>query len=53
VRDDASVARAIARVDEQYERLDIAVHAAGISRDAVVWKQTLDDWNAVQEVNLR
>lgn len=53
VRDDASVARAIAQVGERYERLDIAVHAAGIARDGVVWKLTLDDWDAVQSVNLR
>jgi 3-oxoacyl-[acyl-carrier protein] reductase len=53
VRDDASVARAIAAVEEKYERVDIAVHAAGIARDGVVWKLSLDDWDAVQQVNLR
>jgi 3-oxoacyl-[acyl-carrier protein] reductase len=53
VRDDASVARAIAEVEEKYERVDIAVHAAGIARDAVVWKLSVDDWDAVQQVNLR
>lgn len=53
VRDDASVARAIASVDETYERIDIAVHAAGIARDGVVWKIGVDDWDAVQQVNLR
>ncbi len=49
VRDDASVARALAHL----ERLDIAVHAAGIARDGVVWKLAPDDWDAVQNVNLR
>ena len=49
VRDDASVARAIASLD----RVDIAVHAAGIARDAVVWKVSVEDWDAVQSVNLR
>ena len=53
VRDDASVARAIAEVEENYERVDIAVHAAGIARDGVVWKLSVDDWDAVQQVNLR
>ena len=53
VRDDASVARAIAEVEEKYERVDIAVHAAGIARDGVVWKLSVDDWDAVQQVNLR
>jgi 3-oxoacyl-[acyl-carrier protein] reductase len=53
VRDDASVAGAIAEVEEKYERVDIAVHAAGIARDGVVWKLSVDDWDAVQQVNLR
>lgn len=53
VRDDAAVARAIAAVEETYGRLDVAVHAAGIARDAVVWKLSVDDWDAVQQVNLR
>ncbi len=53
VRDDASVLRAVAEVEEKYERVDIAVHAAGIARDGVVWKLSVDDWDAVQQVNLR
>jgi 3-oxoacyl-[acyl-carrier protein] reductase len=53
VRDDDSVRDAIAKVVEEHERIDIAVHAAGISRDAVAWKLSVDDWDAVQEVNLR
>ena len=53
VRDDASVARAIARVLELHGRIDIVVHAAGIARDAVVWKLAVEDWDLVQQVNLR
>jgi len=53
VREDASVARAIARVLELHGRLDIVVHAAGIARDAVVWKLAVEDWDLVQQVNLR
>jgi 3-oxoacyl-[acyl-carrier protein] reductase len=53
VRDDASVGAAIARVVDEYERLDVAIHAAGITRDAVVWKLSPDDWDVVQQVNLR
>ena len=33
-------------------RLDIVVHAAGISRDGRVWKTTADDWNLVIATNL-
>ncbi len=53
VREDASVARAIARVLELHGRIDIVVHAAGIARDAVVWKLAVEDWDLVQQVNLR
>ena len=53
VREDASVARAIAGVIETHGGIDVAVHAAGVARDAVVWKLSVDDWDFVQQVNLR
>jgi 3-oxoacyl-[acyl-carrier protein] reductase len=53
VRDDASVAHAVEEVAATHGRIDVAVHAAGIARDAVVWKLAVDDWDVVQEVNLR
>jgi len=53
VRDDASVAAAVQHVARQHGRVDIAVHAAGVSRDAVVWKLPVEDWDFVQSVNLR
>jgi acetoacetyl-CoA reductase/3-oxoacyl-[acyl-carrier protein] reductase len=53
VRDDASVSAAIAQTVDAYERIDIAIHAAGIARDAVVWKLSVEEWDAVQQVNLR
>jgi len=53
VRDDASVASAIAEVQRTYGRLDLVVHAAGVSREAVLWKLAVDDWDFVQSVNLR
>jgi len=53
VRDDASVGVALTQVHKQHGRLDVLVHAAGISRDAVVWKLAVDEWDAVQAVNLR
>ncbi len=53
VRDDASVASAVQEVERRFGRLDIVVHAAGVSRDAVVWKLTAEDWDFVQAVNLR
>ena len=53
VRDDQSVAQAIDCVMAAHERIDIAVHGAGISRDGVVWKLGVEDWDLVHEVNLR
>lgn len=53
VRDDASVRRAVEQVAKEHGRIDFAVHAAGVSRDAVVWKLAVDDWDFIQAVNLR
>ena len=53
VRDDRSVANAVGNVVATHERIDIAVHAAGVSRDAVAWKLAVDDWDLVHDVNLR
>jgi NAD(P)-dependent dehydrogenase (short-subunit alcohol dehydrogenase family) len=38
---------------EQHGRLDLVVHAAGVSREAVVWKLAVEDWDFIQSVNLR
>jgi 3-oxoacyl-[acyl-carrier protein] reductase len=53
VRDDASVANAMREVAGKHVGIDIAIHAAGVSRDAVVWKLPVEDWDFVQSVNLR
>jgi len=53
VGDDASVEQAINRVMALHERIDIAVHAAGISRDGVIWKLGVEEWDLVHRVNLR
>jgi len=53
MRDDRSVAEAVAEVVRQQGRVDLALHAAGVSRDAVVWKLSVEDWDLVQSVNLR
>jgi NAD(P)-dependent dehydrogenase (short-subunit alcohol dehydrogenase family) len=53
VRDDASVAAAVAHVTREYQRIDVAIHGAGVSREGVVWKLPVEDWDFVQTVNLR
>ena len=52
-REDASVAAGVAQVYQERGRLDLAIHAAGISRDAVVWKMSTEGWDQVVDVNLR
>ena len=53
VRDDASVDAALTDICIRAGGLDIVVHAAGVARDAVVWKLEPDDWDFVHAVNLR
>ena len=53
VREEDSVAAAVETVYQTEGRLDLVVHAAGISRDSVIWKMTAQDWDCVQAVNLR
>ena len=53
VTDDASVAAAIQHVARERGRIDITVHAAGVTRDAVLWKLPVSDWDLVHGVNLR
>lgn len=53
VRQENSIIAALDTLNKAEARLDIVVYAAGISRDAVIWKTSADDWDAVQAVNLR
>jgi 3-oxoacyl-[acyl-carrier protein] reductase len=52
VREENSVIAALESLNKT-ERLDIVVHAAGISRDAVIWKTSVEEWDSVHAVNLR
>jgi NAD(P)-dependent dehydrogenase (short-subunit alcohol dehydrogenase family) len=51
--DDTSVAAAIAEVARGHQRIDLVIHAAGVSREGVVWKLTVEDWDLIHTVNLR
>lgn len=53
VRDERSVAGAIADLEQRHGRLDILVHAAGVSHDAVVWKLPITEWDRILAINLR
>ena len=45
---DAAVSAAV----RELGRLDVVVHCAGITRDALLWKLSDDDWRAVLSANL-
>ena len=53
VRSDDSVSSAVQQFFQQNGRLDLVIHAAGVSREAVVWKLTVEDWDTVHAINLR
>lgn len=53
VTDDESVRAAVTAVVQQEGRLDMLVYAAGVTRDAVLWKLAVQDWDNVLAVNLR
>ncbi|MFQ5818332.1 MAG: SDR family oxidoreductase, partial [Terriglobia bacterium] len=53
VRQDISVAAAVEEIYRQHARLDVVVHAAGVTRDAVLWKLPVTDWDLIHGVNLR
>jgi len=52
VADEPSVARAVAQTKERFGRIDVLAHYAGITKDALAHKMTLEQWNDVIRVNL-
>lgn len=53
VADLAAAAAAVTTAVERLGRLDILVCNAGITRDAVIWKMSEDQWDQVMSVNLK
>jgi NAD(P)-dependent dehydrogenase (short-subunit alcohol dehydrogenase family) len=53
IRDERSVASGLDSIERRHGRLDVLVHAAGVSIDAVVWKLPVAEWDRIQAVNLR
>lgn len=52
VSDRAAVDQAVAEIVERCGRIDILVNNAGINRDAMLWKMTDEQWDAVLAVDL-
>jgi len=53
LREESSVSSAFQHLVHTTGKLDILVHAAGVSRDSVLWKLKADEWDLVHSVNLR
>jgi len=53
VGSEADVKRAVQFAVDAHGRIDHLVHSAGVTRDGVVWKMDVEDWDLVQRVNLR
>ncbi len=53
VTDTAAVAKLVADVEAAFGSIDILVNNAGVARDNLVMRLKDDDWNAVQDANLR
>ena len=53
VTDTAAVAKLIADVEAAFGSIDILVNNAGITRDNLVMRLKDDDWDSVQDANLR
>ncbi len=52
IADERSVEEALARTLAHFGRIDALAHYAGITRDALYYKLSLDAWDAVIRVNL-
>ncbi len=50
--DPAAITRAMTGLTSHHRHIDIFVHCAGITRDAVLWKMAKADWDTVVRVNL-
>lgn len=53
VSNEGSVERVVQSVVDRFGRLDVLVNNAGVLRDNLLHKMTLDDWTLVQDVHLR
>ena len=53
VSDEQSVAALFTATETRFSRLDVLAHAAGISRRGMAPDVSLDDWNAVVDINFK
>jgi 3-oxoacyl-[acyl-carrier protein] reductase len=53
VADHAAVQKIGSRILEDFKRVDVLVNNAGVTRDALAMRMSLEDWDAVINTNLR
>ncbi len=53
VSDHAAVQAAGARILEDFERVDVLVNNAGVTRDGLTMRMSVDDWDTVLNTNLK
>src|SRR5712691_5470883 len=53
VSDAAAAADWVKQIVDRFGQLDVLINNAGITRDAMSHKMTMDQWDAVLEVNLK
>ena len=53
VRDSDSIDQCIAQINDEFGPIDILVNNAGITRDTLLMRMKLDQWEEVYETNLR
>lgn len=53
VSDMGQVEQMFSKVVEVFGRVDVLVNNAGVTRDAMIQKMTVEDWDIVQNINLK
>jgi 3-oxoacyl-[acyl-carrier protein] reductase len=53
VSDHAAVQAAGAQIVEEFERVDVLVNNAGVTRDTLLMRMSTDDWDTVLNTNLK
>jgi 3-oxoacyl-[acyl-carrier protein] reductase len=52
VGDEAAVTAAVEKIHADFGQIDVLVNNAGITRDTLIMRMSLEDWNAVLQTNL-
>lgn len=48
-----AIAQAMAQVEQAFQRMDVLVNNAGVTKDGLLIRMSVDDWDEVMSVNLR